>query len=62
MIKGSVWAVRPLSETLDEVEAEEISNALKFYGGNRVNAAKALGIDRTTFWRKRMRLCPEAGQ
>jgi len=33
-------------------EAEIVEQTLKKYGGNRAKTAKALGIDRTTLWRK----------
>lgn len=37
---------------LERAEADVIERALKKYQGNRVRAAKELGIDRTTLWRK----------
>ncbi len=38
--------------TLKEQEAEHILNALKMADGNRTQAAKILGIDRVSLWRK----------
>lgn len=38
--------------TLAEIEREHIFNALKYCDGNRVQAAKLLGIDRVSLWRK----------
>jgi len=35
-----------------KAEAEIVQQALKKYGGNRAKTAQALGIDRTTLWRK----------
>ena len=40
---------------LQKAEAEIIEKALMKYLGNRVKAAKELGIDRTTLWRKMKR-------
>jgi DNA-binding NtrC family response regulator len=37
---------------LAEVEKEHILRALKQHAGNRSAAAKSLGIDRKTLWRK----------
>jgi transcriptional regulator with PAS, ATPase and Fis domain len=48
----------PLSSPLKEetlfgrAEAEIVEQTLKKYGGNRSKTAQALGIDRTTLWRK----------
>jgi DNA-binding NtrC family response regulator len=40
-------------ETLfGRAEAEIVEQTLKKYGGNRAKTAQALGIDRTTLWRK----------
>ncbi|MGB9629561.1 MAG: helix-turn-helix domain-containing protein, partial [Thermodesulfobacteriota bacterium] len=33
-------------------EAEHIRSLLNQYGGNRIETAKALGISRSTLWRK----------
>ena len=41
-------AIRPL----DELEAEAIANALRYYHGNRRHAANALGISERTLYRK----------
>lgn len=45
-------AVRPLREVLAEVEREAIRAALEATGGNRSQAAKALGISRAQFYEK----------
>jgi DNA-binding NtrC family response regulator len=37
---------------LADVEKEHIGRALRFHSGNRTAAAKTLGIDRKTLWRK----------
>jgi len=37
---------------LAEVEKEHIARALRYHAGNRSAAAKSLGIDRKTLWRK----------
>jgi len=46
-------------ETLDAVERRHIERVLEATGGNRTMAAKILGIDRKTLWRK---LGPESPQ
>lgn len=38
--------------TINELEAVAIENAIKEYGGNLTEAAKALGIGRATLYRK----------
>lgn len=38
--------------TLDELERDLIARALEKYGGNQTEAAKKLGISRSTLWRK----------
>jgi transcriptional regulator of acetoin/glycerol metabolism len=38
--------------TLAEVERQHVLRALEACGGNQVEAARALGIGRTTLWRK----------
>lgn len=40
------------SATLEEVQMEHINKVLDLVGGNQVKAAKILGINRTTLWRK----------
>ncbi|MBI2277605.1 MAG: sigma-54-dependent Fis family transcriptional regulator [Dechloromonas sp.] len=45
-------ADRPSIRTLAEMEREHILEALKHCNGNRVQAAKMLGIDRVSLWRK----------
>ena len=42
--------------TLKEQETEHILHALKIAGGNRTQAAKILGIDRVSLWRKLKKL------
>jgi transcriptional regulator with PAS, ATPase and Fis domain len=43
----------PPGETpIDRAEAEVIERTLKKHDGNRIKAAKELGLDRTTLWRK----------
>lgn len=44
--------VQPLKELLDQVEKQAILQALEEAGGNRVKAAKALGIGRSSFYEK----------
>jgi len=43
---GDLW------ETLEEVERRHVGRVLAALGGNQVEAARALGIGRTTLWRK----------
>ena len=42
--------------TLAEIEEQKILDALERHGGNRAAAAKALGIHKTTLWRKLKKL------
>ena len=42
--------------TLEEQETEHILNVLNMAGGNRTKAAKMLGIDRVSLWRKLKKL------
>lgn len=42
--------------TLEEQEAEHILNVLKMADGNRTQAARILGIDRVSLWRKLKKL------
>ncbi|MFH1679577.1 MAG: helix-turn-helix domain-containing protein, partial [Candidatus Eisenbacteria bacterium] len=52
---GAGWgSVSPWSAHKDERKA--ITGALRRSGGHRGRAAKLLGIDRTTLWRKMRRL------
>ncbi len=44
--------VRKLDDVLDEVEKGEITNALRVTGGNRLRAAKLLGVNRRTLLRR----------
>lgn len=48
-IHGFPW---PLNARLDEVEHAWILHVLKACGGNRTHAARQLGIDPSTLWRK----------
>ena len=48
----SPGAPKAPARTLKEIEREAILQALEDAGGNRSLAAQALGIDRTTLWRK----------
>ena len=41
--------------SLDEVERRHIENVLRAVDGNRQEAARILGIDRTTLYRKLQR-------
>ncbi|RLB22808.1 MAG: Fis family transcriptional regulator [Deltaproteobacteria bacterium] len=43
---------KPITGTLATEEAQIIRSALEKHGGNRVAAARELGISRTTLWRK----------
>jgi DNA-binding NtrC family response regulator len=45
-------AINPVARTLDALEKEALQNALQLHGGNIVQAAKALGITRQTFYNK----------
>lgn len=38
--------------TLQELEREHINKVLSHFDGNRIKAAKILGIDRVSLWRK----------
>jgi DNA-binding NtrC family response regulator len=44
--------IRPLKESLQEPERRIILEALRLLDWNRVETARALGIDRTTLWKK----------
>jgi two-component system NtrC family response regulator len=46
---GTPW---PARATLEEVEAFWIRHTLEHCGGNRTQAARQLGIDPSTLWRK----------
>jgi transcriptional regulator with PAS, ATPase and Fis domain len=46
--------------TLDEMERRYIQKVLEATGGSRTRAAKILGVDRTTLWRKLDRARPAA--
>ena len=45
-----------LSEARDEAERRQIEKALKQTGGHMIEAARKLGISRTTLWEKMRRL------
>jgi transcriptional regulator with GAF, ATPase, and Fis domain/tetratricopeptide (TPR) repeat protein/tRNA A-37 threonylcarbamoyl transferase component Bud32 len=53
---GPAAAAAPGVGTLEEVELEQIREALRTAGGNRTKAAAMLGIDRSTLYRKLKRL------
>jgi DNA-binding NtrC family response regulator len=38
--------------TLDQIEHQQIGRALQKFRGNKTRAAKALGVDRRTLYRK----------
>lgn len=44
--------VRPLKETLAAAEKQAIQHALAFVGGNKIEAAKLLGISKSSFYEK----------
>lgn len=44
--------IQPLRDLLDQVEKQALIQALEESGGNRVKAAKALGIGRSSFYEK----------
>jgi transcriptional regulator with PAS, ATPase and Fis domain len=48
--------------TLAEREADYIQYVLERSGQNRTRAAKVLGIDRVSLWRKLKKYCMEEGQ
>jgi len=50
--RGASSAPLPGDATLEEVEAFWIRQALERCGGNRTQAARQLGIDPSTLWRK----------
>jgi DNA-binding NtrC family response regulator len=58
-IAGAAGAPDALSTRLDDVERDHIERVLRECGGNRSAAARALGIDRKTLWRK-LKASPEA--
>ena len=49
---ASTRPVRPLDEVVEEVEREEIENALRVTNNNRTQAAKLLGINRRSLLRR----------
>jgi len=51
-----VVEAEPAVRTLEEQEAMQIRQALERTGGNRTQAARLLGIDRVSLWRKIRRL------
>jgi DNA-binding NtrC family response regulator len=44
--------IRPLKEAVEDSERQFIAQALRAYGGGRLRAAKALGINRVTLYKK----------
>lgn len=49
------WLGKPLERIVGESERDEIVRKLALCGGKVANAAKALGVGRTTLWRKMKR-------
>ena len=47
-------------QTLDEMEADHIGKVLEAYDHNLLHAAKALGISRSTLYRRMARVTPVA--
>ncbi|HEX2733170.1 MAG TPA: sigma-54 dependent transcriptional regulator [Polyangiaceae bacterium] len=56
MTERSHFSVQTATPSLEDVERKHIAAALEAVGGNKVLAAKKLGIDRTTLYRKLRRL------
>lgn len=52
MKEGMKGAINPNKEKLEDYEREYIFDVLEKVNGNRTEAAKILGIGRTTLWRK----------
>ena len=58
LVPGSGDGLQPGTtpgSTLEEIEAQTIRQALKRHGGRRADAARELGIDPSTLWRKMRR-------
>jgi transcriptional regulator of acetoin/glycerol metabolism len=56
-----VQAFATLSETRDLAERRQIERALNATGGHIIEAAKLLGVSRTTMWDKMRRFGISAG-
>ncbi|NLK51035.1 MAG: sigma 54-interacting transcriptional regulator [Syntrophomonadaceae bacterium] len=54
-IEASIFSGVNVEKTLQETEAELIKRTLEHYHGHRGRTAKALGIDKSTLWRKMKR-------
>jgi transcriptional regulator of acetoin/glycerol metabolism len=44
--------------TLAQIEEQAIRDAIQRHGGNRAAAARELGVDKTTIWRKLKKMGP----
>ena len=53
--KGFYENQPPIERNLQETELELINNTLKKFQGHRGKTAQALGIDKSTLWRKMKR-------
>ena len=51
LLSSSIHSTSPYGKTLRELQKKHIIDALERHGGNRVRAAKELGIGRNTLWR-----------
>ena len=49
---ASVMGEQPLGKVREQAEREHIISVLRLTGGNRVQAARILGISRKTLWKK----------
>lgn len=50
--KKEQYSIRPLAEVIEEAEQNAISDCLRMTGGNKSEAAKQLGISRTSLYEK----------
>jgi DNA-binding NtrC family response regulator len=50
--RGKVTQLRPLPQLIAELERSSIQSALAATGGNKVSAARMLGISRATLYEK----------
>lgn len=58
--RGQLQQEKPKKLLCSELDEEQIKKALQICRGNRINAAKQLGISRSTLWRKMKELGIEA--